>query len=225
MIAKRAIAEGIGTYILVFFGTGAILYSDALEGGLTNLGIGLAFGLTVMIVILAIGKFSGAHINPAVTIGFWYDKQIPTNHVLPYILSQCIGAIAASFTLSMIQRDHPNLGGTASNLEVWQIFAIEFFITAILMFVILRVSKFRGMFIPAVTVGGTVAIHATALGPLTGASMNPARSLGPALASGQLEQLGIYICATILGSLFAAILHRQLFKPRKAPSNDTLPTR
>ncbi|MDA7902101.1 aquaporin [Mariniblastus sp.] len=223
MLIKRAIAEGIGTFFLVFIGTGAILFSDAMEFRYsTDIGIGLAFGVAVMLVILAIGKYSGAHINPAVTLGFWYDKQISTSHVLPYIIAQCAGATAASFTLALLDRDHPNFGGTTSNLDAWQIFAIEFFITAVLMFVILRVSKLRGILIPAVTVGGIVALHASAIGPFTGASMNPARSLGPALASGQLDQLGIYICATVLGSLSAAVFYRQLFKPQSDSTTENL---
>ncbi len=215
MLVKRLIAEGMGTFFLVFIGTGSIVLSDAIEFPYsTDIGIGLAFGIAVMLVILAIGKFSGAHINPAVTLGFWYDKQIPTSDVFPYILSQCVGAIAASFTLALIALDHPSLGCTTSDLKIWQFFAIEFFITATLMFGILRVSRLQGVFIPAVTVGGIVALHASTIGPFTGASMNPARSLGPALASGQLDQLGIYISATVLGSLFAAVFHRQMFKPR-----------
>jgi len=215
MLIKRLIAEGTGTFFLVFIGTGAILLSDAIEFRYPpDIGIGLSFGIAVMLVILAIGKFSGAHINPAVTIGFWYDKQIPTSDVLPYIISQCAGGTAASFTLALIAPDHPNLGGTMSDLEIWKIFTIEFFITATLMFGILRVAKLQGIFIPAVTVGGIVAMHASIIGPFTGASMNPARSLGPALASGQPDQLGIYICATVLGGLFAAVFHRQIFKPR-----------
>ena len=213
MVLKRAIAEGIGTFLLVFAGTGAILL---LEGGeiswLTDVGIGLAFGVTVSLVILAIGNYSGAHINPAVTLGLWCDKQISFTHVFPYILSQCLGAIAASYTLTLLVRDHPTYGGTVSHLETWQLFAIEFCITAILMFVILRVTKLSGILIPALAIGGTVAIHASAIGPFTGASMNPARTLGPALVSGQSDQLGIYVCGTILGSLFAAWLNRTLFK-------------
>ncbi len=213
MVFKRAVAEGIGTYILVFIGTGAILFCEAMEfGGLTDVVIGLAFGAAVTLVILAIGKFSGAHINPAVTLGFWSDKQISGYHVLPYIISQCIGAIAASLTLALLDGDHSSYGGTTSSLEVWQIFTIEFIITAILMFVILRVTKLQGILIPAVTIGGIVAIHASVIGPYTGASMNPARSLGPALVSGQMEQLGIYVLATVLGSLSATALHRIIFK-------------
>ena len=212
MLFKCAIAEGIGTFILVFIGTGAILFCDAMElHGFTDVVIGLAFGAAVTLVILAIGKLSGAHINPAVTLGFWYDKQIPGYHVLPYITSQCIGAIAASVTLALIAPDHSSYGGTTSSLETWQIFTIEFIITAILMFGILRVTKLRGILIPAVTIGGIVTIHASVIGPYTGASMNPARTLGPGLVSGQIEQLGIYVGATVLGSLSAAVLNRIIF--------------
>lgn len=221
MVLKRAIAEGIGTFFLVLVGTGAILLCDAMEfRWFTDIGIGLAFGVTVTAVILAIGKYSGAHINPAVTLGFWYDKQISGSHVLPYIISQCLGAIAASFTLALLDRDHPTYGGTVSDLQAWQTFTIEFLITAILMFVILRTTKLRGILIPALAVGGIVTIHASAIGPYTGASMNPARTLGPAIASGQIEQLGLYICATVLGSLFAAVLHRKLFKSKSAVCPD-----
>ncbi len=215
MVLKRALAEGIGTFLLVFAGTGAILLLEGIElSWLTDVGIGLAFGVTVALVILAIGNYSGAHINPAVTLGLWFEKQISFSHVFPYILGQCLGAIAASFTLALFVRDHPTYGGTVSRLEIWQIFAIEFCITAILMFVILRVTKLSGILIPALAIGGTVAIHASAIGPFTGASMNPARTLGPALVSGQFDQLGIYVGATILGSIFAGLLNRTLFKSK-----------
>lgn len=225
MLFKCAIAEGIGTFILVFIGTGAILFCDAMAlRGFADVVIGLAFGAAVTLVILAIGKISGAHINPAVTLGFWYDKQIPSYHVLPYIISQCNGAIAASVTLALIDRDHSSYGGTTSSLEIWQIFTIEFIITAILMFVILRVTKLRGILIPAVSIGGIVAVHASAIGPYTGASMNPARTLGPALVSGQIEQLGIYVGATVLGSLSAAVLNRIIFNSGTTqPADEPVP--
>ena len=197
----------MGTYIMVFAGTGAIIVNDV-YGSVSHLGIGLTFGLVVMAVIYSIGSISGAHINPAVSIAFWVSKRFSGKEVLPYIVSQFLGAILASLTLSFIFPQHELLGATLPAGSWEQSFVMEFILTFILMFVILLMSegsKEVGV-MTGFAVGMVVAFEAIFAGPVSGASMNPARSLAPALISGHLTHLWLYIIATILGacaSIFA----------------------
>ena len=207
---KKYWAELMGTYIMVFAGTGAIIVND-LYGSVSHLGIGLTFGLVVMAVIYSIGSISGAHINPAVSIAFWVSKRFSGKEVLPYIASQFLGAILASLTLSFIFPQHELLGATLPAGSWEQSFVMEFILTFILMFVILLMSegsKEVGV-MTGFAVGMVVAFEAIFAGPVSGASMNPARSLAPALISGHLTHLWLYIIATILGacaSIFAVRL-------------------
>jgi aquaporin Z len=204
---KKYWAELMGTYIMVFAGTGAIIVNDV-YGSVSHLGIGLTFGLVVMAVIYSIGSISGAHINPAVSIAFWVSKRFSGKEVLPYIVSQFLGAILASLTLSFIFPQHELLGATLPAGSWEQSFVMEFILTFILMFVILLMSegsKEVGV-MTGFAVGMVVAFEAIFAGPVSGASMNPARSLAPALISGHLTHLWLYIIATILGacaSIFA----------------------
>lgn len=200
----------MGTYIMVFAGTGAIIVNDV-YGSVSHLGIGLTFGLVVMAVIYSIGSISGAHINPAVSIAFWVSKRFRGKEVLPYIISQFLGAILASLTLSFMFPQDELLGATLPAGSWEQSFVMEFILTFILMFVILLMSegsKEVGV-MTGFDVGMVVAFEAIFAGPVSGASMNPARSLAPALVSGHLTHLWLYIIATTLGasaSVFAVRL-------------------
>jgi len=203
---KKYWAELLGTYILVFVGTGAIMINEITGGEVSHLGVGLSFGLVVMAMIYAIGDISGAHINPAVTIAFAIAKRFPKNQILPYISFQLAGAILASASLYFIFPESNTMGETLPLKDDWiQSFMLEFILTFILMFVILNVStgsKEKGI-TAALAVGGVVAFEATFAGPISGASMNPARSIAPAIFSGELTHLWLYVIATILGSILA----------------------
>tara|TARA_B110000008_G_scaffold160831_1_gene161502 strand:+ start:20322 stop:20984 length:663 start_codon:yes stop_codon:yes gene_type:complete len=203
---KKYWAELLGTYILVFVGAGAIVIDSVTGGGVSHLGIGLTFGLVVMAMIYTIGDISGAHINPAVTIAFAVAKRFPKSEVFPYISFQVIGAILASATLYFLFPGAVNMGQTLPLNDNWlQSFVLELILTFILMFVILNVStgaKEKGI-TAALAIGGVVAFEATFAGPICGASMNPARSIGPALFSGDLTHLWLYVVATTLGAILA----------------------
>jgi len=203
---KKYWAELLGTYILVFVGTGAIMINEITGGTVSHLGVGLSFGLVVMAMIYAIGDISGAHINPAVTIAFAVAKRFPKNQILPYISFQLVGAFLASASLYFIFPEASTMGGTLPLKGNWeQSFILEFILTFILMFVILNVStgsKEKGI-TAALAVGGVVAFEATFAGPICGASMNPARSIAPAIFSGDLTHLWLYVVATILGAILA----------------------
>lgn len=200
--AKRSAAEVIGTFCLVFAGTGAIVVNDVSKGQITHVGVALTFGLVVMAMIYAIGDVSGAHLNPAVTVGFWIAKRFPGKAVVPYILSQLAGAFAASAVLWVVFPTHESLGATLPSGAAWQSFVLEIILTSILMFVILAVSsgaKEKGL-MAGIAVGGVIAFEALFAGPISGASMNPARSLAPAVVSGNLTALWVYLIAPIIGA-------------------------
>ena len=202
---KKIAAEFIGAFALVFAGTGAIVINDASGGGVSHVGIALTFGLVVMVMIEALGDVSGAHFNPAVTLGFFTAKLFPGREVLPYILSQCAGAVAASGVLRVLFPMHPTLGSTLPAGSDAQSFALELILSFFLMFVILGVStgaREKGI-TAGITVGGVIALEAMFAGPICGASMNPARSLAPALVSGHLSHLWIYLTAPVLGAMAA----------------------
>ena len=203
---KKYWAELLGTYILVFVGAGAIVIDSVTGGGVSHLGIGLTFGLVVMAMIYTIGDISGAHINPAVTIAFAVAKRFPKSEIFPYVSFQIIGAILASATLYFMFPGAVTMGQTLPLNDNWlQSFVLELILTFILMFVILNVStgaKEKGI-TAALAIGGVVAFEATFAGPICGASMNPARSIGPALFSGDLTHLWLYIVATTLGAILA----------------------
>jgi aquaporin NIP len=208
---KQYLAEAIGAFALVFAGTGAIVINDVSGGKVTPVGIGLTFGLVIMAMIYAIGDVSGAHMNPAVTFGFWLARRLPGAFVAPYIASQLVGAFAASSLLWAIFT-HPTLGATHPAGSAAQSFILETVLTAILMFVILSVaagSKEKGM-LAGVAIGGVIAFEALFAGPISGASMNPARSLAPAVMSGALADVWIYIAAPILGSAIGVLGHRAI---------------
>lgn len=202
---KKYIAEAIGTFALLFAGTGAIVVNDVSNQAISHVGIALTFGLVVMAMIYAIGDVSGAHINPAVTLGFWVAKRLDGKEVLPYLTAQLIGAFAASGVLRVLFLEHATLGTTLPAGPWWQSFVFEVLLTFMLMFVILNVStgaKEKGIMAGA-AIGGVVAFEAMFAGPICGASMNPARSLAPAIVSGNLQHLWLYLVAPVLGALLA----------------------
>lgn len=204
---NRYVAEGVGTFALVFVGTGAIVTNDLYEGALTHVGVALAFGLVVMAVIFAVGDRSGAHINPAVTLGFWSAGRLPRGVVPGYLTSQFIGAVLASLSLRLLFPAHETLGATLPSTGLIQAFLLEIIITFLLMFVILCVST--GAKEKGVTAGGaigsTVLVAALFAGPVTGASMNPARSFAPALVGGYLTDLWLYLLAPCVGAQIAVL--------------------
>jgi aquaporin Z len=204
---KQYIAELIGTFTLVFCGCGAIVTNEFSNGTVTHSGIALTFGLVVMSLIYAFGESSGAHFNPAVTIAFTYAKKFPLKEVPKYILAQCIGAILAALMLVILFPENEFLGTTLPQIDVWRAFLFEVILTFFLMLVIINVStgsKETGI-MAGIAIGGVVWFEAQFAGPITGASMNPARSIGPALISGHIEHLWLYIFAPIVGALLAVL--------------------
>ena len=199
------LAEFIGTFALVFFGCGAVAVSSSHGGVPGHTGISLVFGLTVMAMIYSTGNISGAHINPAVTLGFLFAGRLRGKTVLPYVISQLAGSLAAAYLLKILFGGS-DLGVTLPTGSVLQAFIMETVLSFLLMCVILNVSsghKEKGIMAGA-AIGGTVALMALMGGPVSGASMNPARSFGPALASGIYQHLWIYILAPVLGMLMAS---------------------
>lgn len=199
---RKFAAEVFGTFALVFAGTGAIIINDVSHGSITHVGISLVFGLIVLAMIYAVGDVSGCHLNPAVTLGFYAARRLERRWVAPYIVSQCLGALLASSLLWMMFPGHATLGATLPAAGDLQSFVLEVVLTMLLMFVILSVStgaKEKGL-LAGVAVGSVIALEALFAGPISGASMNPARSLAPALMSWRLESLWIYLTAPILGA-------------------------
>lgn len=202
---KKYCSEFLGTFGLVFAGTGAIIINQVSQGAITHVGVALTFGLIVMAMIYTFGDVSGAHLNPAVTVGFWFAGRLEAALVLPYIISQLAGAFLASGLLRFLFPHNETLGATLPAGTEMQSFVLEFVLTFILMLVILNVSngaKEKGV-TAGIAVGAVIGLEAMFAGPITGASMNPARSLAPAVVSGHLEHLWLYIAAPVLGALVA----------------------
>jgi aquaporin Z len=201
---RKLAAELFGTFVLVFAGTGAVVIDDV-QGGVTHVGVALTFGLVVLALIYALGDVSGAHLNPAVTLGFFLARRFEARRVGPYIASQVAGAVLASLLLRVLFPKHLTLGATEPAGPAWQSFVLEVVLTLILMVVVLAVSsgaKEKGI-MAGVAVGAVIALEALFAGPICGASMNPARSLAPALVSLRLEPLWVYLTAPVLGAALA----------------------
>lgn len=205
---KRLLAEFLGTFVLVFAGTGAIVINQASGGVIGHAGIALVFGLVVMAMIYTFGDVSGAHLNPAVTLGFAVAGRFPWRDFPGYAAAQLGGAFTASGLLKILFPASATLGATLPAGSVSQSFILEIVLTAILMLVILSVStgaKEKGV-TAGIAIGAVIALEAMFAGPICGASMNPARSLAPAILSGNFQHLWLYPLATILGALIAVPL-------------------
>ncbi|WP_135556410.1 MIP/aquaporin family protein [Paenibacillus cymbidii] len=208
---KKLIAEFIGTYFLVFAGPGAMVI-DEITGSITHVGVALTFGLAVTALIYSFGHISGAHLNPAVTIGFWVRSDISLSNGVCYVVTQFLAAAGASYTLLLLFGNVAHLGATLPLASEWQSFMLEFILTFVLMFVILgssvhgkAVKSFAGL-----SIGATVGLMAMFAGPISGASMNPARSMGPAVVSGATEHLWLYMAAPVLGAIAASMVYKTL---------------
>jgi len=209
---RKYLAEFIGTFIMVFCGTGAIIIDQQTGGAITHTGVSITFGLVVMSIIYALGNVSGAHINPAVSIAFTLAGRFPAKQLLPYIISQLAGGIFASAVLKFLFPLNEMLGGTIPAGSNMQSFILEVLLTFFLMLVIINVatgSKEQGMF-AGVAIGAVVGLEAMFAGPICGASMNPVRSMAPAIISGQYRHLWIYIAAPIIGAALAIPLCKYL---------------
>ena len=207
---KKLAAEFFGTFILVFTGTGAIVTNDVSNGAVTHVGIALTFGLVVLALIYALGEVSGAHFNPAVTFGFWMAGRFPGKSVPPYMAGQCSGALFASALMRLLFPAHDTLGATQPAGSAMQSFVLEIVLAWFLMLVILSVSsgsKEKGI-TAGIAVGAVIGLEAMFAGPVTGASMNPARSVAPALVSGHLDHLWVYLVAPVLGACLAVFACR-----------------
>jgi MIP family channel proteins len=211
--ARAILAEFLGTFVLIFTGTGAIAVDRLSAGAITHLGISLVFGAIVAALIYSLGHISEAHFNPAVTLAFWSGGFFRRSLVLPYIVAQSLGAIAASLLLRITLGSVGNLGATLPKNNNWgQSLVLEFVLTFILMLVIFGSGLDRRAHIgfAGIAIGLTVALEAACFGPITGASMNPARSLGPALVSGVWQHHWIYWVAPIAGAQLAMVIYRYL---------------
>ena len=205
---RKYLAEIIGTFALIFCGTGAIIINQESGGVITHAGIAATFGLIVAAMIYTVGDISGAHLNPAVTIAFWVAKSFPAKEIVPYILSQGVGAFLASITLKFLFPNNQLLGATMPAGSEMQSFVLELILTFILMFTILNVangSKEQGMF-AGLAIGSVVLLEAMFAGPICGASMNPIRSVSPAVVSGNMEHLWVYLTAPTLGAVIAVFV-------------------
>ena len=202
---KNYIIELIGTFFLVFVGCGAMVINTEMGGVISHVGVAMSWGLIVMVLIYTVGDISGAHLNPAVTIGFLVAKRFNIKEVIPYILAQLLGALIAAYSLKVLFPLNDTLGASLPSGSWQQSFIFETILTFLLMFVILNVStgaKEKGIMAGA-AIGATVGLEAMFAGPVCGASMNPVRSIGPAIASGHTEHLWVYVVATILGAIMA----------------------
>ena len=209
-LVRKFLAEFLGTFALIFAGTGAIVINAESGGAITHLGVALTFGLIVLAMIYTLGDVSGAHMNPAVTVAFAAAGLFPFASVLLYISAQISGALLASLSLHFLFPQNATLGATLPIGPPMQSFVLELILSGILMFVILNVShgaKEKGI-TAGIVVGAVIALEALFAGPICGASMNPARSLAPAIVSGHLEHLWIYLVAPVVGMLIAIPLYR-----------------
>jgi MIP family channel proteins len=207
---RESLAETIGTFTLVFAGTGAVMVNEVSKGAVTHIGVSFVFGAVVAALIYSIGHLSGAHFNPAVTLAFWTSGFFPRKKVIPYIMAQSLGAIVASGLLLISLGKVGNLGATLPLNDNWlQSLILEGVLTFILMFVIFGSGLDRRAHIgfAGLAIGLTVGVEAAFMGPITGASMNPVRSLGPALVGGIWQHHWLYWVGPIVGAQFAVLMY------------------
>jgi aquaporin Z len=204
--ARRAAAEALGTFFLVLIGPGAVRLTAYSGGTVSHVGVALAFAFVVVAMVYAVGHLSGAHINPAVTLAFWSVRRFPSTEVVPYVAAQCSGAVAASLLSRWALGTVGAVGATLPTLPLPAAFGVEWLLSFVLMFVIMAVATDRRVAdgFAAIAVGLTVGFCAMVGGPLTGASMNPARSLGPAVAGGSWHGHWLYWIAPITAMMAAA---------------------
>jgi len=206
-LVRRCLAEAFATFALVFAGCGAIVANAERGGQLGSNGIAVAFGLVIMVMVYATGHLSGAHINPAVTAAFCAGRHFPLRDAAWYVPAQLAGAVAGAMLLRLLWNGTPaDLGATIPSVGLGSAFAYEIVMTAFLMFVIMAVATDTRAVgaAAAIAIGGTVALDAVFGGPVTGASMNPARSFGPALVAGEWHDFWIYVVGPVLGALVGA---------------------
>jgi len=227
-LPRRALAEGLAAFTLVFAGCGAIVANAAYGGALGTLGVALAFGLVIMVMVYATGHLSGAHINPAVTLAFTLTRHFPARDAGAYVLAQLAGAIAGALVLLAIWPDQPGeLGATVPSIGAGSALVYELVLTAFLMFVIMAVATDTRAVgaAAAIAIGGTIGLDALVGGPVTGASMNPARSLGPALASGEWSEFWLYVVGPLGGAVLGAVAYQLVRGEHPTEGTGGLPDR
>lgn len=215
-LRTQVLAEFIGTFGLVFAGCGAITINAVTGGAIGHIGIALSFGLIVMAMIYAVGHTSGAHINPAVTLALCATRQFPIRQVPAYLTAQFAGAITAAFVLRIMFGNVAGLGATAPRNGSGQSLVLELLLTFVLMFVIMAVAtdvRAAGQ-TAAIAIGGTVGLCALFAGPISGASMNPARSIGPAIVSGTWTGQWLYVAGPVVGALAGAFVYQLIREPQ-----------
>lgn len=221
-LGRRAAAEGIAAFALVFAGCGAIIVDAHYRGALGVVGVSLVFGLVIMVMVYATGHLSGAHINPAVTIAFTLTRHFPARDAVAYVAAQLVGATAGALVLLGAWSDRPaHLGATMPSVVAGTAFLYEAVLTAFLMFVIMAVAtdtRAAGA-AAAIAIGGVIGLDALFGGPVTGASMNPARSFGPALASGEWRDFWVYVTGPLVGATAGAFGY-QLVRGETTPTLD-----
>jgi aquaporin NIP len=210
-LPRRALAEALAAFTLVFAGCGAIIADAKYQGTLGTVGIALVFGLVIMAMIYATGHLSGAHINPAVTVAFTLTRHFPLRHALAYVPAQLAGAIAAAAVLRAAWTDEPaRLGATVPSVGAGQALLYEAVLTAFLMFVIMAVATDTRAVgaAAAIAIGGVIGLDALFGGPVTGASMNPARSFGPALLANEWRDFWVYVVGPVVGAIIGAFAYQ-----------------
>jgi aquaporin NIP len=214
-LARRCLAEAVATFALVFAGCGAIVLDQARGGSLGSVGISAVFGLVIMVMIYATGHLSGAHINPAVTVAFAATRHFPVREAAVYVPAQLVGAVVAASALRAVWGTPAHLGATLPSAGPGSAFGYELVLTAFLMFVIMAVATDTRAVgaAAAIAIGGTVALDALFGGGVTGASMNPARSLGPALVAGEWRAFWIYVAGPVAGALLGAYVYQGIRGP------------
>jgi aquaporin NIP len=217
---RRSLAESLAAFALVFAGCGAIVANARYEGTLGTVGVGVVFGLVIMVMVYATGHLSGAHINPAVTTAFALTRHLPGRDALAYVIAQLSGATLGALLLLAVWPDQPaQLGATLPSVGEGSAFVYEAVLTALLMFVIMAVATDTRAVgaAAAIAIGGTVGLDAIFGGPVTGASMNPARSFGPALAAGEWHDFWLYVLGPLVGAAFGAFAYQLIRGEQREP--------
>jgi MIP family channel proteins len=220
---RRAAAEGIAAFALVFAGCGAIVANTQYDSALGAVGVSLVFGLIICVMIYATGHLSGAHINPAVTLAFTFTRHFRGRDAVAYIAAQIVGAVCGALALHAVWTSNPaDLGSTVPSVSAGSAFFYELILTAFLMFVIIAVATDARAVgaAAAIAIGGTVGLDALFGGPVTGASMNPARSFGPALVSGTWTDFWVYIAGPIIGAAVGALAYQLIRVPATPPGGE-----